>query len=128
MKKPNSYKPPRGKAKVFSLYDTSKWYKSVEWVKYRLRFLFHNPKCYICGATATVVDHIRSHRGSIEWFEKLTNHLPLCKGHHDTITALFDRHLDKNVDEIVKEKIEWIEKNKKTNIKVKVLPLYRSEE
>lgn len=62
------------------------------WRRYRLAFLTANPLCIHCladGVTtpATVVDHIKPHRGDARLFWDPDNHQPLCKRHHDAKTA-----------------------------------------
>lgn len=61
---------------------TARWQRSAK------RFLDSNPLCAMCldaGNTvpATVVDHIRPHRGDDALFWDCTNWQPLCKTHHD---------------------------------------------
>lgn len=77
-----------------------------QWEKYRSRFLKENPRCYCCGAKATVVDHLVPHKGDIELFKKLDNHIPLCKLHHDTATGLFDTRYV--VGKGVTGKVNWM--------------------
>lgn len=92
MKKPKSYKPTRNQGgKSFNgRRDRDRLYDHT-WTKYRALFLSLNPTCYACGEKATVVDHLVAHKGDKELFVKVDNHIPLCKHHHDTITATFDR-------------------------------------
>ncbi len=59
------------------------------WEKARLRFLRDNPLCVMCGkdgrvAAASVVDHIKPHRGDLELFWAQANWQALCKPHHDS--------------------------------------------
>lgn len=92
-----------------------------DWDKYRFRFLAVNPKCYVCGGKATVVDHFYAHKGDPIKFKDTSNHIPMCKLDHDTITGLFDRH------EIPKteEKFAYINNKRKEfdiQIKIKKIP------
>lgn len=126
MKKPKQFSTNKSKSKSFSLYDTGSMYDQ-RWRRYRFRFLKKNPNCYVCGNTASVVDHLVPHRNSRELFEKTDNHIPLCQYCHNTITALFDRHIDKDQDEMLKKKLEWIASHRITTFAVKVLPYYDKE-
>ena len=65
------------------------------WQKARASFLAEYPLCARClaeGVTeaATVVDHVRPHRGSTELFWDRSNWQPLCKRHHDVKTMTED--------------------------------------
>ncbi len=66
------------------------WYRSRQWREIRARFLEDHPQCEDCGAEATVVDHIRSHRGDAALFWSRENWQPLCKSCHDRKTATED--------------------------------------
>lgn len=59
----------------------------AEWRKARAAFLLANPWCAVCGWRATVVDHVRPHRGDMTLFWDVSNWQPLCKLHHDAKTA-----------------------------------------
>lgn len=48
------------------------------WDKARAGFLKSHPTCVRCGAPATVVDHIKPHRGDNRLFWDKTNWQPLC--------------------------------------------------
>ena len=70
---------------------------SSQWQKARKQFLAKNPLCAECERTgkltqATVVDHIKPHRGDkmLFWDEK--NWQPLCKKCHDRKTGSSDRY------------------------------------
>lgn len=65
------------------------------WRKYRIGFLAKNPLCVSClneGRTtlATVVDHIKAHKGRYKLFWDSNNHQALCKSCHDKKTASED--------------------------------------
>lgn len=69
------------------------------WQSYRLRFLSKFPLCVLCAESgppggdgtakvvpATVVDHLRAHKGDQVLFWDPTNHRGVCKPHHDART------------------------------------------
>jgi len=94
------------------------------WEKYRFRFLHHNSKCYICGLESKVVDHLKAHKGDMELFECLQNHIGMCTICHNTVTGKFDRHNPPKTD----EKISWIIEQRRfygITVKVKLLPNYK---
>lgn len=69
-------------------YPWIQWYRSRRWREARKRYLDLNPWCSLCPATpATVVDHIRPHRGDERLFWDASNWRPLCKRCHDAHTA-----------------------------------------
>jgi len=58
-------------------------------------FLVEHPLCQQCHAegrttAATVVDHVRPHKGDHALFWDLANWQALCKPHHDAKTARID--------------------------------------
>ena len=62
------------------------------WKKERAAFLFRYPLCAACLAAglsvlASVVDHIRPHRGDMRLFWDVTNWQSLCKRCHDQKTG-----------------------------------------
>ena len=62
------------------------------WKLARKAYLHSHPLCVRCQAVgrltpATVVDHIKPHRGSWPLFIDPANHQSLCKHHHDQKTA-----------------------------------------
>ena len=72
--------------------ERSGLYTTPRWRKARRFFLSRHPLCAACEAdgkleTATVVDHIRPHRGDMELFWDEGNWQPLCKRCHDVKTA-----------------------------------------
>lgn len=70
------------------------------WQKYRRRYLAEHPLCVECEVdgrvtAATVVDHIKPHRGDQQLFWDPENHQDLYKPHHDTKTATEDGAFDR---------------------------------
>lgn len=57
------------------------------WSKLRFRFLHHNPACCVCGAKATVVDHIRSIKDAPHLRLVESNLRPMCHPCHSRRTA-----------------------------------------
>lgn len=60
----------------------------TKWEKARAAFLAEHPLCRTCEkagkvTAATVVDHIKPHRGDPVLFWASNNWQPLCKRHHD---------------------------------------------
>lgn len=59
----------------------------ARWRAYRLTFLANNPFCAMiaegCTLVATVVDHIKPHRGDRGLFWDTENHQALCSHCHD---------------------------------------------
>jgi 5-methylcytosine-specific restriction endonuclease McrA len=126
MKKIKQFNPKTYKAKnSFSEMKADlikKLYDDPKWRKYSRDFLEVNPKCYCCGAPATVTDHIIAHKGDVNYFWKEDNLLSLCFKCHNTITALFDRHTHQKY----KEKLEWIARSRTINqitTRIKILPI-----
>lgn len=71
----------------------------ARWQKYRLGFLAQHPLCVECAVSgppggdgkprvvpATVVDHIKAHKGDQILFWDPKNHRGVCKPHHDART------------------------------------------
>lgn len=120
--KPKKFKPKRVEGKKFvskerverqAMYNTN-------WVKYRIRFLHHNPQCYCCPNKSNIIDHIVPHKGNPELFWDITNFIPVCTTCHNTITALFDKH----GSHLVVEKLKWVEASRKrfgVTVKVKIV-------
>lgn len=101
---------------------------SVEWEKYRWRFLYHNPRCYACGRDKTNmsihIDHIVAHKGNEELFWNETNYIPLCHSCHSVVTGRYDKYNPPKTE----EKMKWLESQRdlwNVEIKVKVVPLKR---
>jgi len=67
------------------------WMKSRRWRKAREIFLNEHPLCAEClkesrDKAATIVDHIKPHRGDYELFWDTTNWQALCASHHSSKT------------------------------------------
>ncbi len=54
------------------------------WQRERRMFLKENPVCVMCDGTATVVDHIRPHRGDQSLFWSRRNWQSLCAHCHNS--------------------------------------------
>ncbi len=68
------------------------------WRRERKKFLAEHPLCLKCFdekkiVRATVVDHIKPHRGDMNLFWDRSNWQPLCKHHHDVKTMTEDRNI-----------------------------------
>ena len=66
------------------------WYKLAAWLHARAACLYDQPLCVRCLAAgtvtaATVVNHIRPHRGDWALFTDRANHESLCAHCHDSI-------------------------------------------
>lgn len=61
-------------------------YESQEWRKRRAMFLKKYPRCFICGAPATIADHIIPHRGDLTLFLDANNLQPMCQSCHSRKT------------------------------------------
>jgi 5-methylcytosine-specific restriction protein A len=64
------------------------WYSKQRWLTLRSRQLWDEPLCQMCQeagriVAATVVDHIKPHKGDPELFWNRQNLQSLCKAHHD---------------------------------------------
>ena len=71
----------RGKSSEYhNLYGTARWKKTSR------EFLKKYPTCFICGAKATIADHITPHRGSLELFYDANNLQPMCWSCHSRKT------------------------------------------
>lgn len=65
------------------------------WQKYAKAYLTEHPLCVDClkrkrVVEATVVDHIKPHKGDMKLFWNPSNHQALCKPCHDRKTATED--------------------------------------
>lgn len=70
---------------------------SSQWQKARKEFLQDNRYCKLCQTQgkqtlATIVDHIKPHRGDQTLFWDKTNWQPLCKKCHDRKTQASERY------------------------------------
>lgn len=117
MKRPKKFSPAKTTNPSFKkkrLYDTTDWFNHSR------KFLLVNPKCYCCGETARVVDHVVSHKGDEEKFWNETNMIPMCKKCHSVVTGFFDRHVPPKTE----EKMRWIaNKRAETGTVVRVKPI-----
>lgn len=83
------------KAKNIERKSSAKRGYDARWRKYRIVFLTKHPFCVRCldkglHTLATVVDHIKPHKGNYILFWDEDNHQSLCKCCHDTKTATED--------------------------------------
>jgi len=98
-----------------------------DWRNYAAKFLAINKECYACGKPATVVDHLKPHKGDEFLFKKTDNHIPLCTSCHNTVTSKFDRYYRQG--DSIENKIKWLSRLRGVTDgwfpkKVKVLPSY----
>ena len=67
------------------------------WQGLREAILAESPLCYLCLETlnqpvaATVVDHIKPHKGDPELFWDVDNLVPLCKTCHDSVSQRLEK-------------------------------------
>jgi 5-methylcytosine-specific restriction protein A len=71
------------------------WYNSKRWKDSRAMFLLSHPLCIKCNESrrlvpATVVDHIKPHKGNYTLFWDTGNWQALCKQCHDAKTVMED--------------------------------------
>ncbi len=115
MKKSKQYKPKKNpNAKKFTPLakrrSSTQLGYDYDWQKYRFRFLHYNPHCYACGSTEKLhVDHLIPHRGDVELFKKLNNHIPLCDSCHGYVTLKYDKVTPPNTQ----GKIAWLNTRRK---------------
>lgn len=62
-----------------------------EWEKARAEFLRLYPCCAMCGADATLVDHIKPHRGDKALFWNWNNWQALCTPCHSSVKQRLER-------------------------------------
>jgi 5-methylcytosine-specific restriction endonuclease McrA len=121
MKKAGLFKPKislDGASKFNGRKHIDDMYDKV-WEKYRLSFLKVNPKCYSCGNSSTVVDHVTPHKGDEYLFKKTDNHIPLCTSCHNYISSKFDTRFIRG--QSIEPKLTWIAANRsRNNITTKV--------
>ena len=65
------------------------WYSQSRWRKLRLRHLRAHPLCAMCEAegfveAATIVHHVKAHKGDLALFYDPANLQSVCKQHHDS--------------------------------------------
>lgn len=92
-----------------SKYQRRAWqalYSEQEWKDGRREFLRANPLCAYCMrygikgrpapqyTPASVVDHVRRHKGDRALFYDRANWQPLCKWHHDSVKQTQERRLE----------------------------------
>jgi 5-methylcytosine-specific restriction enzyme A len=76
--------------------DWQHLYNSARWRNGRRAHLAAEPLCRMCKAQgyvtlATVVDHIKAHKGDLSLFWDRGNWQSLCKDHHDATKAREER-------------------------------------
>ncbi|WP_281744489.1 HNH endonuclease [Polynucleobacter yangtzensis] len=76
--------------------DYRNWYNEKAWKDLRFSFLKRNPHCAMCAeenrvTKATIVDHIKAHKGDRMLFLARWNLQPLCKPHHDSVKSRMER-------------------------------------
>ncbi|MBB4267611.1 HNH endonuclease [Roseospira visakhapatnamensis] len=64
--------------------------RTAAWKRARRAFLAEHPVCAVCGAPATVVDHIVPHRGDLTVFWDRSRWQALCASCHGRKTAARD--------------------------------------
>ena len=64
---------------------------TAAWEAARLEFLAYHPACACCRAPATVVDHVKPHRGDMRLFWDRENWQPLCAPCHNRIKQRLER-------------------------------------
>lgn len=62
-----------------------------QWDKARTDYLSAHPTCRYCQEPATVVDHIKPHRGDMALFWNQSNWQPLCTRCHSSIKQSRER-------------------------------------
>lgn len=72
----------------YSKFTGSTLYACKRWRDASRKFLLENPTCCMCGAKATVTDHIIPHRGNEDLFWDESNWQSLCKSCHDKKTRI----------------------------------------
>lgn len=66
-----------------------------EWAKARKQYLAAHPLCCRCGAPASVVDHIKPHKGNQTLFWDRFNWQPLCQPCHSGPKQAEERRIQK---------------------------------
>lgn len=78
--------------------EAAKWhrlYSTARWKKLRLRHLAEHPLCAFClketrVTAATIVDHVKEHKGDLTLFHDPDNLQSLCPSHHSSDKALIE--------------------------------------
>ena len=70
-------------------------YETAEWRKRRAMFLKKYPRCFICGAPATIADHIIPHHGDLTQFYDDNNLQPMCQRCHSRKTLKENANFNK---------------------------------
>jgi len=63
----------------------------TKWDKARAAYLKAHPSCVMCGAAASVVDHIQPHKGNNALFWKSANWQALCTPCHSSRKQRMER-------------------------------------
>ncbi|AGL03635.1 restriction endonuclease [Desulfoscipio gibsoniae DSM 7213] len=76
-------------------------YNSARWQRLRKKVLLEHPLCVECErqgriTPATIVDHVKPHKGNLNLFWDENNLQALCKNCHDSKTTKEGRWGDKN--------------------------------
>lgn len=78
--------------------DTREWRHLYgrRWKRVRVRHLAKEPLCRYCLeqkrlTPATVVDHIKEHKGDVSLFWDPANHQSLCDPHHNSTKQAMER-------------------------------------
>lgn len=74
-----------------------RWYDTPRWRKARKAFLARNPLCVLCArmgrdVPATVVDHIKPHKGDYDRFWNQDNWQALCASCHSGVKRMEELH------------------------------------
>lgn len=80
---------------LMARHEWSRLYKTAAWRRLREYQLSRQPLCEFCLRTedvteATIVDHIKAHKGDLELFHDPSNLQSLCKHHHDSAKQMID--------------------------------------
>jgi 5-methylcytosine-specific restriction protein A len=62
-----------------------------KWRSYREAYLRKHPTCVMCGAPASVVDHVKAHKGDMNLFWRHDNHQALCATCHNSRKQSLER-------------------------------------
>ena len=88
------HKAKTKKKRVTNSWQCRKWHKlynTRQWKRLRASHLWNNPLCVEClkngkSVAASIVDHIKPHKGNTHLFNDCDNLQSLCKYHHDKKT------------------------------------------